>query len=44
MALTVDTIIQLLTHSLICVHRHALSSVHFLHHVLRLFVFLIVLV
>jgi len=28
---------------LICVHQHALSSVHFLHHVLCLFVFLIVL-
>jgi len=29
---------------LICVHRHALSFVHFLHHVLCLFVFLIALI
>jgi len=29
---------------LICVHRHALSSVHFLHHVLCLFVVLLVLI
>jgi len=30
--------------TLICVYRHALSSVHFLHHILCLFVFLIMLI